>query len=172
MSLLPNIASFAAKCSLSNTRNSDLLKRHATCHDSDQGGGKRQKSSPPPRSRVAQACAACAAVKLKCDQKKPCKRCQQKQIVCEFPPARAQDRRPSQSAALKGKHAILYGQVPHAWLTSLHIEHQFVDSDKRQIIVDAAAPSQPPPMENFNQHFLQGPMQLSTHVTFQARQKT
>lgn len=43
---------------------------------------------PLTRPRVAQACMACAEAKLKCDTKKPCRRCQQKQIECEYSPAR------------------------------------------------------------------------------------
>ena len=66
---------------------SDLLKRHAASHDVDEGGVKRQRTSESGRTRVSQACAACAAAKLKCEQKKPCQRCQQKQISCDFPPA-------------------------------------------------------------------------------------
>lgn len=88
--------------------NSDLLKRHAASHDVDEGGGKRQRTSESGRSRVSQACAACAAAKLKCEQKKPCQRCQQKQISCDFPPAsnRPSERRDSAIPLHNGKHAL------------------------------------------------------------------
>jgi Fungal specific transcription factor domain/Fungal Zn(2)-Cys(6) binuclear cluster domain len=76
---------------------SDLLKRHAASHDVDERGGKRQRTSETPaRPRVSQACAACAAAKLKCEQEKPCQRCQQKQIHCDFAPNRVADRRDEQ----------------------------------------------------------------------------
>lgn len=61
---------------------SDLLKRHATCHDTD-GNAKRQKRTLTQSSRVSQACKSCAYAKLKCEDEKPCKRCQNKRIVCE-----------------------------------------------------------------------------------------
>jgi hypothetical protein len=78
---------------------SDLLKRHAASHGVDEGGGKRQRTSEThTRSRVSQACAACAAAKLKCEQEKPCQRCQQKQIHCDFAPTRVPDRRDEQGS--------------------------------------------------------------------------
>ncbi|CAI6101088.1 unnamed protein product [Clonostachys chloroleuca] len=63
----------------------DLLKRHAACHEPDEQGVKRRRqliSSP----RVAQACKACAAAKLKCDKDKVCNRCLRKGIPCEREP--------------------------------------------------------------------------------------
>ncbi|CAH0023165.1 unnamed protein product [Clonostachys rhizophaga] len=63
----------------------DLLKRHAACHKPDEQGVKRRRqlnSSP----RVAQACRACAAAKLKCDKDKVCNRCLRKGIACEREP--------------------------------------------------------------------------------------
>lgn len=64
----------------------DLLKRHAAGHE--QGGnGKRLKRQHSPNrfSRVNQACEACAEHHLRCEEKKPCKRCQKKQITCRVP---------------------------------------------------------------------------------------
>ncbi|CAK4034861.1 Early growth response 1 [Lecanosticta acicola] len=54
----------------------DLLKRHATLHTSTEQSGKKRKM------RASQACAACATIKVKCDQEKPCKRCKTKGLEC------------------------------------------------------------------------------------------
>lgn len=55
---------------------SDLLKRHISLHTAtDQSGEKR-------KIRASHACVACAAIKVKCDQQKPCKRCLSKRIEC------------------------------------------------------------------------------------------
>lgn len=45
---------------------------------------KRQKVDHLPRPRTGQACRACAAAKLKCEDQKPCARCRQKGIDCVF----------------------------------------------------------------------------------------
>jgi len=63
----------------------DLLKRHSTSHN-DRVDSKKHHSSPQV-ARVAQACVNCATAKLKCGNEKPCRRCEQKGIVCRFPPA-------------------------------------------------------------------------------------
>jgi hypothetical protein len=62
----------------------DLLKRHAACHDPENASAKKQKRQLNASSRVFQACKACASAKLKCDDSKPCKRCQQKGIACQY----------------------------------------------------------------------------------------
>ncbi|KXT01826.1 hypothetical protein AC578_1994 [Pseudocercospora eumusae] len=54
----------------------DLLKRHATLHSSTEQSGKKRKI------RASQACTACATIKVKCDQDKPCKRCRTKGLEC------------------------------------------------------------------------------------------
>ncbi|KAJ9130732.1 C6 zinc finger domain containing protein [Pleurostoma richardsiae] len=61
----------------------DLLKRHAACHQGDRDG-KTNKSSHNQGPRVSQACRSCATAKLKCDDEKPCGRCQQRGITCEY----------------------------------------------------------------------------------------
>lgn len=66
----------------------DLLKRHLSTHVTR--GGKDDDptahSLPGPRHghRVQQACGACAAKKLKCADEKPCKRCKERNLVCDF----------------------------------------------------------------------------------------
>ncbi|USW57029.1 hypothetical protein Slin15195_G103480 [Septoria linicola] len=54
----------------------DLLKRHTTLHTSTEQSGKKR------RIRASQACSACATIKVKCDQEKPCKRCRTKGLEC------------------------------------------------------------------------------------------
>ncbi|OJD34919.1 c2h2 type zinc finger domain protein [Diplodia corticola] len=73
----------------------DLLKRHAIGHDTD-GNAKRQKRTLTQSSRVSQACKSCAYAKLKCEDEKPCKRCQNKGIVCE---SNSDHRQPPTSAS-------------------------------------------------------------------------
>ncbi|KAF2175746.1 hypothetical protein K469DRAFT_55420 [Zopfia rhizophila CBS 207.26] len=61
----------------------DTLKRHAATHDQGSLRGKRKSSSIANlRTRVAQACRACAAAKVKCDTENTCRRCQKKDIAC------------------------------------------------------------------------------------------
>lgn len=67
----------------------DLLKRHLAAHSDGQTPKKRQKTTPSTtKPRVSQACTACAEAKLKCEQKKPCSRCEQKRIVCHYAPTK------------------------------------------------------------------------------------
>ncbi len=61
----------------------DVLKRHLTNHEDDGHSAKRRrKAVADGNSRVAKACRACAAAKLKCEDEKPCQRCRQKQVQC------------------------------------------------------------------------------------------
>ncbi|KAF2489321.1 hypothetical protein BU16DRAFT_496007 [Lophium mytilinum] len=69
----------------------DLLKRHVGTHGSDGSTGSTRESfnlahSGQQSQRVHQACRACAAKKLKCSEQKPCERCAEKNIHCEFEP--------------------------------------------------------------------------------------
>ncbi|CAJ2503751.1 Uu.00g111450.m01.CDS01 [Anthostomella pinea] len=58
----------------------DLLTRHETTHDRDDGG----KGRPIIRrsDRAAEACLNCASSKAKCDDQKPCGRCKSKNLSC------------------------------------------------------------------------------------------
>ncbi|KAH7122085.1 c6 zinc finger domain-containing protein [Dactylonectria estremocensis] len=62
----------------------DLLKRHMQLHEEYGSNRKRPRLVGPYQSRVSEACQACAAAKVRCDDDKPCMRCQQLQIHCEF----------------------------------------------------------------------------------------
>jgi hypothetical protein len=65
---------------------SDLLKRHVAGHEGRSGerNNKRLKvqHQASGSNRVTQACEACAGMHLKCEEKKPCKRCVKKNIEC------------------------------------------------------------------------------------------
>jgi hypothetical protein len=66
----------------------DLLKRHMAIHNAnnENQGGRTAAGSQNGRHghRVHQACRPCAEKKLKCADEKPCCRCKEKNIVCEF----------------------------------------------------------------------------------------
>lgn len=61
-------------------RDSDLLRRHRANHFEHDSPAKRSKTRG---QRVCKACSACAAVKLKCADTRPCPRCVTKNISCE-----------------------------------------------------------------------------------------
>ncbi|CEJ54909.1 hypothetical protein PMG11_01196 [Penicillium brasilianum] len=62
----------------------DLLKRHATGHTHDRDRKRKRSSSVAKQSRVSQACKACASSKLKCDEEKPCRRCRERNLHCDW----------------------------------------------------------------------------------------
>lgn len=63
----------------------DLLKRHAANHDNDGDGKKRRRIDASPGSgRVSHACRPCASARVKCEEIKPCQRCQKKGLACEY----------------------------------------------------------------------------------------
>lgn len=63
------------------TFRSELLRRHAQIHGPNSHRGFSGSSGM--RERVSRACKRCAVSKLKCDDKKPCRRCVQRGQVCE-----------------------------------------------------------------------------------------
>ncbi|PSR99390.1 hypothetical protein BD289DRAFT_38255 [Coniella lustricola] len=63
----------------------DLLKRHRTNHNDDGSGTKRRRlNSSPGAGRVAHACQACARARVKCEEIKPCTRCRNRNLACEY----------------------------------------------------------------------------------------
>lgn len=63
----------------------DLLKRHRGNHEDDAGGTKRRRiNSSPGAGRVAHACQACAKARVKCEEVKPCTRCRNRNLKCEY----------------------------------------------------------------------------------------
>ncbi|KAL4818456.1 hypothetical protein BDW67DRAFT_174252 [Aspergillus spinulosporus] len=69
----------------------DLLKRHAAGHSHPQDGKRRRNSSYLKNGRVSQACKACATSKLKCDEEKPCRRCRDRKLFCDYVDGNAHD---------------------------------------------------------------------------------
>ncbi|KAL6233299.1 hypothetical protein BDW75DRAFT_252117 [Aspergillus navahoensis] len=69
----------------------DLLKRHAAGHSHSQDGKRKRASSYSRNGRVSQACKACATSKLKCDEEKPCRRCRDRKLFCDYVDGSAQD---------------------------------------------------------------------------------
>ncbi|KAB5551149.1 hypothetical protein GE09DRAFT_1125088 [Coniochaeta sp. 2T2.1] len=70
-------------CSKAFSR-ADLLKRHRTNHSDDNGTKRRRISSSPGAGRVAHACQACAKARVKCEETKPCTRCKNRSLNCEY----------------------------------------------------------------------------------------
>ncbi|KAI0409721.1 hypothetical protein F4802DRAFT_159728 [Xylaria palmicola] len=64
----------------------DLLKRHAANHEGDGGNTKKRRriDCSPGSGRVSHACRACATARVKCEEIKPCQRCQKKGLSCEY----------------------------------------------------------------------------------------
>ncbi|KAL4775907.1 hypothetical protein BDW60DRAFT_225052 [Aspergillus nidulans var. acristatus] len=69
----------------------DLLKRHAAGHSHSQDGKRRRTLSYSKSGRVTQACKACATSKLKCDEEKPCRRCRDRKLLCDYVDGNALD---------------------------------------------------------------------------------
>ncbi|KAE9982895.1 hypothetical protein EG328_010442 [Venturia inaequalis] len=71
------------RCLVCNKRfaRTDLLKRHGSVHEPvNADSPKRQRRQDS--ARVAQACVACAENHVRCEESKPCERCQKKGIPC------------------------------------------------------------------------------------------
>ncbi|KAI5785165.1 C2H2 type zinc finger domain protein [Pyronema domesticum] len=80
----------------------DLLKRHFLNHDENNENKRQRRTQLPTASgRVTQACKACASAKLKCEEEKPCHRCQQKGLRCEYAQQEADRLRKRAKSALK-----------------------------------------------------------------------
>ncbi|KAI0430237.1 hypothetical protein F5Y09DRAFT_308240 [Xylaria sp. FL1042] len=64
----------------------DLLKRHAANHENDGDSTKKRRriDASPGSGRVSHACRQCAAARVKCEEIKPCQRCQKKGFTCEY----------------------------------------------------------------------------------------
>ncbi|GAM41716.1 hypothetical protein TCE0_042r15043 [Talaromyces pinophilus] len=67
----------------------DLLSRHSALHNADNdnsSSSRKRRRGANDRSipvRTSQACVACAEHHLRCDDTKPCGRCQRRNIVCK-----------------------------------------------------------------------------------------
>ncbi|KAL4889912.1 hypothetical protein BDV59DRAFT_195406 [Aspergillus ambiguus] len=82
--------SFSRIDHLSRHVRSHLLTRHSSLHNAegDEHVSKKRRrngSGPAIAPRASQACTACAENHLRCDEEKPCKRCQRRKIQCTVP---------------------------------------------------------------------------------------
>ncbi|KAI1430028.1 hypothetical protein F5Y12DRAFT_218473 [Xylaria sp. FL1777] len=64
----------------------DLLKRHAANHENDGDSSRKRRriDASPGSGRVSHACRQCAGARVKCEEIKPCQRCQKKGLACEY----------------------------------------------------------------------------------------
>ncbi|KAL2842303.1 hypothetical protein BJX68DRAFT_278425 [Aspergillus pseudodeflectus] len=77
-----NIAESPAK------KHSDLLSRHSALHNPQREATpakRRRGGANVAPSRASKACEACAVDHLRCDDEKPCRRCQRREIPCTLP---------------------------------------------------------------------------------------
>lgn len=70
------------RCQKSFNR-ADLLTRHMMTHNRNDDGSGLDHGTIIRTDRVGQACLACATAKVRCENNKPCRRCQSKGITCE-----------------------------------------------------------------------------------------
>lgn len=84
-----NARSYACTRCPKRFNRADLLSRHEATHDRD---GSRGRNSNRRTDRASEACANCAASKSKCDDRKPCSRCVLKDLACNVPPRRCDQR--------------------------------------------------------------------------------
>jgi hypothetical protein len=70
------------RCQKSFNR-ADLLTRHMLTHNRNPAGNGSVNVGINRTDRAGQACSACAAAKARCEDNKPCRRCQSKDITCE-----------------------------------------------------------------------------------------
>ncbi|KAK2045056.1 hypothetical protein LZ31DRAFT_266552 [Colletotrichum somersetense] len=64
----------------------DLLKRHVTNHDNDNDPNRKRRrtDTSPGAGRVSHACRPCATARVKCEEVKPCTRCRNRNLNCEY----------------------------------------------------------------------------------------
>ena len=102
------------------------MKRHTENHESsDPGGKKRKRQGSLTRSRVSQACKQCTLSKLRCSEKRPCDRCEQKKIACvPNGPSTASNGSPAGSRARDDSSIIEFaGQEP---MSQSHAHEDFI----------------------------------------------
>lgn len=88
-----------------------MLKRHATGHAHDRDRKRKRSSSVAKQSRVSQACKACASSKLKCDEEKPCRRCRERSLHCDWQDVvQESSPEPQQQSSTENSHPIIPGQ--------------------------------------------------------------
>ena len=81
------------------------------------------------RLRALRACQTCADAKARCEGDRPCLRCQQKSILCEYPPSRANED--------LGQHESRQPSVPHT-IGQDYNDADFVTEPERAVEAPAA----------------------------------
>jgi hypothetical protein len=110
------------RCQKSFNR-ADLLARHMMTHSRNDAGAVPGHKGIHRTDRAGQACVGCAAAKARCENQKPCRRCQLKNITCEVTNQNASDSRrqlstfkgsetSSRSTASPGQNTMLQQQNP------------------------------------------------------------
>ena len=63
-----------------------MLKRHAANHENDGDSTKKRRrtDTSPGAGRVSRACRACATARVKCEEAKPCTRCRNRGMDCDY----------------------------------------------------------------------------------------
>lgn len=92
----------------------DLLKRHLTTHTKDASNGSEVVAQAEAAMlaqldrhghRVSQACRSCAAKKVKCTNSKPCERCREQGLQCDY------EQGPASTVDLPPSHEAGHGEV-------------------------------------------------------------
>ncbi|KAJ5505530.1 Zinc finger C2H2 [Penicillium expansum] len=96
------------RCSVCNKRfgRVDLLSRHSALHDPHRESATTKRRCTEGNSapvRVSQACEGCAENHLRCDDEKPCRRCQRKGIRCSLPTGSVEGTLPTPVTRLETK---------------------------------------------------------------------
>ncbi|KAK3497977.1 uncharacterized protein B0T23DRAFT_411236 [Neurospora hispaniola] len=123
----------------------DLLKRHRTNHQDDNGAKRRRMNSSPGAGRVTHACQACAKARVKCEEAKPCTRCKNRGISCEYGS--------SEDAAL------------HLLHLSAHDRAQGYDYEDRQASYYPRPSISEPHASGFHTHYPSEPVEHSPMLT-------
>ncbi|KAI1810258.1 hypothetical protein GGS20DRAFT_568347 [Poronia punctata] len=99
----------------------DLLKRHTANHENDGDGTKKRRriDASPGSGRVSHACRACASARVKCEENKPCQRCQKKGLTCE------------------------YGDTQTGSVAAVHLHRFSLDAHQQSHTPSSSSPSQP-----------------------------
>lgn len=114
----------------------DLLTRHGATHDRDDG-----KSRPfiKRSDRATQACEACVTAKTKCDDQRPCGRCEAKKLVCQNP-VRQTYKKLSFQGGMCLKSRVYLIVPPLLTLTSIK-EHSISDAPSVPSALDSNVPA-------------------------------
>ena len=163
----------------------DLLKRHVATHDAEDIANPnseataRQRRSRP---RVHRACRLCVSKKLKCTDQKPCTRCRQTGIACEYeqepiaslsivdhetrgPEPELLDQLPDQSNVMLTHHPP-QGEVFETNSEYGPLQNNNIAAANESFATDVQAPDSLPSKNNFLQDILDGTSTLPDFGNF------